>query len=119
LSIESSRCGVRVRPNPVPGSPGGQAGFNFFGPLSDVSSLIKDEDNRVMIPINKTRFSHLQENGWSGMSAINSIATQHEREVTADRCFSFGRNWASFLRRLKIYSGANQRQQWARDELAA
>ena len=34
------------------------------------------------------------------MSAINNIATQHEREVTAGRRFSFGRNWASFLRRL-------------------
>ena len=34
------------------------------------------------------------------MSAINDIATQHEREVTAGRRFSFGRNWASFLKRL-------------------
>jgi len=34
------------------------------------------------------------------MSAINNIATQHEREVTAGRRFSFGRNWASFLKRL-------------------
>ncbi len=34
------------------------------------------------------------------MSAINHIATQHEREVTAGRRFSFGRNWASFLKRL-------------------
>src|SRR5204863_843883 len=34
------------------------------------------------------------------MSAINDIATQHEREVTAGRRFSFGRTWASFLRRL-------------------
>ena len=34
------------------------------------------------------------------MSAVNNIATQHEREVTAGRRFSFGRNWASFLKRL-------------------
>src|ERR1700719_5189320 len=34
------------------------------------------------------------------MSAINNIATQHKREVTAGRRFSFGRNWASFLKRL-------------------
>ena len=34
------------------------------------------------------------------MSAINNIATQHEREVTAGRRFGFGRNWASFLKRL-------------------
>ena len=34
------------------------------------------------------------------MSATNNIATQHEREVTAGRRFSFGRNWASFLKRL-------------------
>ena len=34
------------------------------------------------------------------MSAINNIAAQHEREVTAGRRFSFGRNWASFLKRL-------------------
>jgi len=34
------------------------------------------------------------------MSAINNIATQHEREVTAGRRFSFGRNCASFLKRL-------------------
>jgi 2-polyprenyl-6-hydroxyphenyl methylase/3-demethylubiquinone-9 3-methyltransferase len=34
------------------------------------------------------------------MSAVNNIATQHEREVTAGRRFGFGRNWASFLRRL-------------------
>ncbi len=34
------------------------------------------------------------------MSAINNIARQHEREVTAGRRFSFGRNWASFLKRL-------------------
>jgi len=34
------------------------------------------------------------------MSAINSIARQHEREVTTGRRFSFGRNWASFLKRL-------------------
>jgi len=34
------------------------------------------------------------------MSAINDIATQHEREVTAGRRFSFGRNWASFAKRL-------------------
>ena len=34
------------------------------------------------------------------MSAINNIATQHGREVTAGRRFSFGRNWASFLKRL-------------------
>jgi 2-polyprenyl-3-methyl-5-hydroxy-6-metoxy-1,4-benzoquinol methylase len=34
------------------------------------------------------------------MSAINNIATQHEREVTAGRRFSFGRNWAGFLKRL-------------------
>ena len=34
------------------------------------------------------------------MSAVNGIATQHEREVTAGRRFSFGRNWASFLKRL-------------------
>ena len=44
--------------------------------------------------------SQLQQNGWTGMSAINNIATQHEREITAGRRFSFGRNWASFLRRL-------------------
>src|SRR5260370_14325244 len=34
------------------------------------------------------------------MSAVNNIATQHEREVSAGRRFSFGRNWASFLKRL-------------------
>jgi 2-polyprenyl-6-hydroxyphenyl methylase/3-demethylubiquinone-9 3-methyltransferase len=34
------------------------------------------------------------------MSAVNNIATQHEREVTPGRRFGFGRNWASFLRRL-------------------
>ncbi len=34
------------------------------------------------------------------MSAINNIATQHEREVTAGRRFGFGRNWASFLKQL-------------------
>jgi 2-polyprenyl-3-methyl-5-hydroxy-6-metoxy-1,4-benzoquinol methylase len=34
------------------------------------------------------------------MSAINDIARQHEREVTAGRRFSFGRNWAGFLKRL-------------------
>jgi 2-polyprenyl-6-hydroxyphenyl methylase/3-demethylubiquinone-9 3-methyltransferase len=34
------------------------------------------------------------------MSAVNNIATQHEREVTSGRRFGFGRNWASFLRRL-------------------
>ncbi len=34
------------------------------------------------------------------MSAVNNIATQHEREITAGRRFSFGRNWASFLKRL-------------------
>lgn len=34
------------------------------------------------------------------MSAVNSIARQHEREVTAGRRFGFGRNWASFLKRL-------------------
>jgi 2-polyprenyl-6-hydroxyphenyl methylase/3-demethylubiquinone-9 3-methyltransferase len=34
------------------------------------------------------------------MSAANHIATQHEREVTAGRRFGFGRNWASFLKRL-------------------
>jgi 2-polyprenyl-6-hydroxyphenyl methylase/3-demethylubiquinone-9 3-methyltransferase len=34
------------------------------------------------------------------MSAVNGIATQHEREVTAGRRFGFGRNWASFLKRL-------------------
>jgi 2-polyprenyl-6-hydroxyphenyl methylase/3-demethylubiquinone-9 3-methyltransferase len=34
------------------------------------------------------------------MSAINNIATQHEREITAGRRFSFGRNWANFLKRL-------------------
>ena len=34
------------------------------------------------------------------MSAINDIATQHGREVTAGRRFSFGRNWASFAKRL-------------------
>ena len=34
------------------------------------------------------------------MSAINNIATQHEREVTAGGRFSFGRNWAGFLKRL-------------------
>src|SRR5689334_16179344 len=34
------------------------------------------------------------------MSAINNIAVQHAREVTAGRRFQFGRNWASFLRRL-------------------
>jgi 2-polyprenyl-3-methyl-5-hydroxy-6-metoxy-1,4-benzoquinol methylase len=34
------------------------------------------------------------------MSAVNNLATQHEREVTAGRRFSFGRNWASFLKRL-------------------
>ena len=34
------------------------------------------------------------------MLAVNNIATQHEREVTAGRRFSFGRNWASFLKRL-------------------
>ncbi|MBV8505948.1 MAG: methyltransferase domain-containing protein [Alphaproteobacteria bacterium] len=34
------------------------------------------------------------------MSAIDSIARQHEREVTAGRRFRFGRNWASFLKRL-------------------
>ncbi len=34
------------------------------------------------------------------MSAINNVATQHEQEVTAGRRFSFGRNWASFLKRL-------------------
>ena len=34
------------------------------------------------------------------MSAINNIATQHEREVTAGKRFSFGRNWAGFLKRL-------------------
>ncbi len=44
--------------------------------------------------------SQLQQNGWTGMSAINNIATQHEREVTAGRRFRFGRNWASFLKRL-------------------
>ena len=42
----------------------------------------------------------MQQNGWTGISAINNIATQHEREVTAGRRFSFGRNWASFLKRL-------------------
>ena len=35
-----------------------------------------------------------------GMSAINTFAAQHEREVTAGRRFRFGRNWASFLKRL-------------------
>jgi 2-polyprenyl-3-methyl-5-hydroxy-6-metoxy-1,4-benzoquinol methylase len=34
------------------------------------------------------------------MLAVNNIATEHEREVTAGRRFSFGRNWASFLKRL-------------------
>ena len=34
------------------------------------------------------------------MSAINNIATQHEREIAAGRRFSFGRNWARFLKRL-------------------
>ena len=34
------------------------------------------------------------------MSAVNNIATQHEREVTAGKRFSFGQNWASFLKRL-------------------
>jgi 2-polyprenyl-6-hydroxyphenyl methylase/3-demethylubiquinone-9 3-methyltransferase len=34
------------------------------------------------------------------MSAINNIARQHEREVTAGKRFSFGQNWASFLKRL-------------------
>ena len=34
------------------------------------------------------------------MSAINNIATQHEREIAAGGRFSFGRNWASFLKRL-------------------
>ena len=38
--------------------------------------------------------------GWTGMSAIKDIATQHEREVTAGRRFRFGRDWASFLKRL-------------------
>ena len=34
------------------------------------------------------------------MSAVNDIATQHQREIIAGRRFSFGRNWASFLKRL-------------------
>jgi 2-polyprenyl-6-hydroxyphenyl methylase/3-demethylubiquinone-9 3-methyltransferase len=34
------------------------------------------------------------------MSATNHIATQHQREVTAGSRFGFGRNWASFLKRL-------------------
>jgi 2-polyprenyl-6-hydroxyphenyl methylase/3-demethylubiquinone-9 3-methyltransferase len=34
------------------------------------------------------------------MSAVNDVARQHEREVTAGRRFRFGRNWASFLKRL-------------------
>src|SRR5260370_3157288 len=34
------------------------------------------------------------------VSAVNNIARQHEREVSAGRRFSFGRNWASFLKRL-------------------
>ena len=34
------------------------------------------------------------------MSAFHNIAAQHEYEVTAGRRFRFGRNWASFLKRL-------------------
>jgi 2-polyprenyl-6-hydroxyphenyl methylase/3-demethylubiquinone-9 3-methyltransferase len=34
------------------------------------------------------------------MSAVNDIATQHQREIIAGRRFSFGRNWANFLKRL-------------------
>lgn len=34
------------------------------------------------------------------MSATNSVAAAHEREVTAGQRFQFGRNWARFLKRL-------------------
>ena len=36
------------------------------------------------------------------MSAINNVAAQHEREVSAGRRFRFGRNWARFLKRLNL-----------------
>jgi 2-polyprenyl-3-methyl-5-hydroxy-6-metoxy-1,4-benzoquinol methylase len=36
------------------------------------------------------------------MSAVNNVAAQHEREVSAGRRFRFGRNWARFLKRLNL-----------------
>ena len=39
-------------------------------------------------------------NGWTGMSAVNNLAAQHEREVATGKRFRFGRNWARFLKRL-------------------
>jgi len=36
------------------------------------------------------------------MSALNSVAAAHEREVSAGQRFQFGRNWARFLKRLNL-----------------
>jgi hypothetical protein len=50
-----------------------------------------------MMLLHRTCFRvNCSSNRCTGMSSIDNIETQHEREVTAGRRFRFGRNWVFF-----------------------